>query len=87
MIDWKEDYKNRLNKISNGGKKKITQVTIFMDEHENKIVNLYKIQNNHVSKQEAIKEIIRNQRIKIDTAVNGNNATNSTPKNSGQSSQ
>lgn len=70
MTDWKEDYKKRMQKITNGGKKNMTQIVVFLDDNENKIVNLYKIQNNHISKQDAIREIIRNQRVQIDTAEN-----------------
>ena len=80
MIDWKKDYQDRMNKITDGGKKKMTQIVIFLDDAENKIVNLYKIQNNHLSKQDAIREIIRNLLIQIDTDKIDKNVANNTKK-------
>ena len=79
-MNWKEDYQKRLDKVTEGGKKKMTQVIIFLNEAENKIVNLYKIQNNHVSKQDAIRDIIKKQRVQIDTATD--NEPDNTEKDS-----
>lgn len=82
MTDWKENYRNRVDKITDGGKKNMTQIVIYLDDAENKIVNLYKVQNNFVSKQDAIRDIVRKQHITIDTAKGDNSVEKNPNKNS-----